>query len=493
MNSNHREYKASASEPLELWRHFVDGVSQQTDDWLINAINSSAQHQAHWNHYLTQMPSWTVGQLLQETKEPILQQEEPVLVKVKKSVWHRGLFSKKAAETNSLVRRRAESVKVKKSWCSCLFSRKSSEMKEQKTPLMEIKQALGRAQLSPDTLLVDIARHVPNIQGGRKTASGWSVFEYREPGYLKGLYQAHFHASSYTGKLSPDFLKELHRLAMGCLSVARYRCPGQFSVMGPSFGLSKRNMTELGLLEMLKKMRNGHAYLDKLEPGSEDGSSLYGHEVKQQERTDEELGKLAKVLFERTEKTRSSIVFTRHDLAETGISVWINKFIEEYENSIASAKDAKDDTAKIHAIVTLVQNLEQLHPFSDGNCRVFCMVLLNYLLRINNLSPVILNDPNVFDAFDITALIKEIHRGMENYRQLHEAQDPEQASLFGVRTYDLFLASTEKEAQYFVELFASFVHGDGNNALESILKKWSAEKNSSVLSLPSGQAPRLIR
>ncbi|WP_369007998.1 Fic family protein [Legionella sainthelensi] len=90
----------------------------------------------------------------------------------------------------------------------------------------------------------------------------------------------------------------------------------------------------------------------------------------------------------------------------------MSDFITDYQSEIEKAKDSTD---KIKIIAKLVQKLEILHPFTDANCRTFCILLLNKLLLENKLTPVILDNPNRFDGFANQELVQEIMEGQEKF------------------------------------------------------------------------------
>lgn len=73
---------------------------------------------------------------------------------------------------------------------------------------------------------------------------------------------------------------------------------------------------------------------------------------------------------------------------------------------------------KITAIVSAVQELEQIHPFADANCRTFCLVLLNSLLMQQGFEPAIIDDPNKFDGFSVKELVETVQYGMQETRKL---------------------------------------------------------------------------
>jgi len=75
---------------------------------------------------------------------------------------------------------------------------------------------------------------------------------------------------------------------------------------------------------------------------------------------------------------------------------------------------------KLYAIAHAVQCLERIHPFSDVNCRTFCMVFLNILLIQNDFLPALIDDPNKFDGYDCKSLVDVIKQGIERTETLQE-------------------------------------------------------------------------
>lgn len=90
----------------------------------------------------------------------------------------------------------------------------------------------------------------------------------------------------------------------------------------------------------------------------------------------------------------------------------MSDLILDYQSKI---EKAKDDTDKIKIIAKFIQKLEILHPFTDANCRTFCILLLNKLLLENKLTPAIMDNPNRFDGFANQELAEEIIEGQEKF------------------------------------------------------------------------------
>lgn len=91
----------------------------------------------------------------------------------------------------------------------------------------------------------------------------------------------------------------------------------------------------------------------------------------------------------------------------------INELFETYYKDI---KLAKSDEGELLAIVKLCRALEIYHPFRDGNQRTIVFCLLNKLLIENNFSPVILEDPVVFDGYlSAEELVDAVKKGMQTF------------------------------------------------------------------------------
>ena len=79
---------------------------------------------------------------------------------------------------------------------------------------------------------------------------------------------------------------------------------------------------------------------------------------------------------------------------------------------------AGDAGLKLRAIAACCQDLEQLHPFPDGNARTVGVLVLNKLLLEQGLPPAALEDANRLDAFSLQEVVREIEVGQERFEQL---------------------------------------------------------------------------
>ena len=88
----------------------------------------------------------------------------------------------------------------------------------------------------------------------------------------------------------------------------------------------------------------------------------------------------------------------------------LQEICDEYNKNILQSKDS---TQQLEVIVKCVRQIEWLHPFHDGNCRV-AYILLHRLLLQNGFLPAMLCDPNRFDGFSLEELIKDVQEGCKN-------------------------------------------------------------------------------
>lgn len=104
-------------------------------------------------------------------------------------------------------------------------------------------------------------------------------------------------------------------------------------------------------------------------------------------------------------------------LAQTQCKRFAGVVINDYHEELRRAETEED---KLRAIARCCQDLDQLHLFVDGNIRTVTFLLLNKLLLQNNLSPVIMEEPNVFDCKSIAELIDAIKAGQKKFESFRD-------------------------------------------------------------------------
>lgn len=121
----------------------------------------------------------------------------------------------------------------------------------------------------------------------------------------------------------------------------------------------------------------------------------------------------------RTKKNNQELKNWAQKLA-SDLNAEVGNALQEYHTNISTCTNLSQ---KIESIVSVVQKLEQIHPFSDCNCRTFCMVLLNAVLMQNNILPSLVDNPNTFDGCSISYLTKSVHDGIILTKKLMDYED----------------------------------------------------------------------
>lgn len=120
--------------------------------------------------------------------------------------------------------------------------------------------------------------------------------------------------------------------------------------------------------------------------------------------------------------------------------------VAQYHRQIVGAVSSDE---KLAAIAWLVRELEILHPFSDGNCRVFACILLNQLLICHDMYPSMLLNPNHDFECSYSQWIEEIKKGMSYTEQLLENPD---ATVYDYSRTEI----TEEQRRQFLDMGAEF-------------------------------------
>ncbi|HAF88112.1 MAG: hypothetical protein CMF38_01125 [Legionellaceae bacterium] len=96
--------------------------------------------------------------------------------------------------------------------------------------------------------------------------------------------------------------------------------------------------------------------------------------------------------------------------------------IDNFNQNIESCRT---DEERFKTIINTIQQIDQCHPFIDGNIRC-CYILLNKLLDDFNLGKTLLYNPNGFDLYTLEELYDLVKQGQTHYRKLylHQSSAP---------------------------------------------------------------------
>lgn len=279
---------------------------------------------------------------------------------------------------------------------------------------------------------------------------GWIGYEAGEYGSVQGILNGFaFMLDNFdlSGGLRSTYLLDLHRICMFNVQTANPKStPGDLRYLNSGMPFLSKTTTLNNLKEILAMRKgDGTAIFNAKKYAKTadefDAVSLYQNLVKEGNinyrnwypnldlTTKNYLDKKGNLLDFYQAKHYVQMMFARRT----------DKIVESFNLSIKKSSGAED---RIYIIATLVRDLELLHPFPDGNCRVFACILLNHLLMYFDFYPAILENPNLDGECSYDEFVEEIRKGMDNTRALLD--DPS-LRLFDFSVSDL---STEENNSF---------------------------------------------
>ena len=293
------------------------------------------------------------------------------------------------------------------------------------------------------------------IDADRKAISP-RTFDIKEPGYIISCMQAFFNLlSEFDAKVTPEVIKQIHKDATH--GVIIFSSHGKFRSRGFSkFGFVAE-VSPSGLFE-LEMTQNELNY------------TLHKHEE-----------------YSYINDNHYKIICGQVDL--NFIDRKVQEITDTYEERL---KDIPGEVSKVSSeqaiklniflrlenIVIMIQKLERFHPFSDGNCRVFCMLLLYKELIRSELPLCLLTNPNDFDGLSKEEMILEILNGQNRYIELCSgAESLHYAGTYICRSFDISCELEITENQESISLALEAV----NKSRESEVRSFFIDKINSYL------------
>lgn len=238
------------------------------------------------------------------------------------------------------------------------------------------------------------------LSGGRNNPLLRFLFD-NESSYLYGMMHGwKTSMDSLNDPLDADLVVKLYA---GCFKSSSAK---DVSHVSPSIAVNLdlgNNMTKAGLTQLVEFAKDLRQYLPPYAVvGSLDDYRDYEHRLRN--------------------APSGVTVVPRVSVKETGvlfrpaITAQIMKKAIQHYLAIFSSRCQADPQGKntTRHIAELCQSLEQLHPFPDGNCRTFGVILLNHLLVRHGLPMSMLDDPNILDGWSLDEVVKEIKKGQKN-------------------------------------------------------------------------------
>ncbi|KTC84507.1 Fic family protein [Legionella brunensis] len=254
------------------------------------------------------------------------------------------------------------------------------------------------------------------------TQKGSLLFDVEEPGYMAAMMKAHqLMNETLSEKLTPNLILRLYKAALEGVSKTNLTDFDRFdrfrsdSVSGFWLKMNtsdenEGNVSNEGLREFLEEMiaNNNENKFEIWDDSNKDilekALLSYKESANKQQGLEDALSFLEDKIKNRKCK------FVSPNMTHQTIEKKINQYIHQYESKL---KKLSDNEEKLEVIIELIQKIERLHPFIDGNCRTLVMLVLNRELIRNGFMPTMQWNPNRFDFFSREQLRTEIINGWE--------------------------------------------------------------------------------
>ncbi|MDF1654018.1 MAG: Fic family protein [Coxiellaceae bacterium] len=193
-------------------------------------------------------------------------------------------------------------------------------------------------------------------------------------------------------------------------------CRKKFSEI--AFGLTADNCSQTGLFDLLQNMRDNpgkqnilHLLSTPTSPATEyiPSPALSG-------KPDDELRDMAQTLFDQVQAKQ---VYLKLEAPlprrDDDISERLQALLDRYYEASQSAESELD---KLTTIAEFCREAAQLHPYLDGNGRMFCMQIPYLLCMQNDLPIPMMDQVNKFACFSIDEIVHSLQQGIQKTRQL---------------------------------------------------------------------------
>ena len=278
----------------------------------------------------------------------------------------------------------------------------------------------------------------------QKKYNGWTGYENQEAGSTDGMlrgYKFMLENFDISEGISLHYLRNLHHACMfNVYSTLSESAPGDLRCEETGFKFFSSRTTIEFLKELFEIRVNDNVNLFHNggfeKPAKElNLYSVYKGLMKRKRLQFNpwypELDEKTKAAFEQ----KGSLVdfYQAKSYIQLQFAIKLESIVERFNQKMTQWNDNDD---KILLIAGLIQEIELLHPFPDGNCRTL-QTLTNHLLMFHGFMPSIIENPNYDGTYSRAEYAHEIRKGIEQTKQLLKTPESE------VFDYSIKNASTE--------------------------------------------------
>ncbi|RLA74265.1 MAG: hypothetical protein DRG78_21505, partial [Epsilonproteobacteria bacterium] len=260
----------------------------------------------------------------------------------------------------------------------------------------------------------------------QKKYDGWVGYEAGERGSIQALLNGFsFMIDNFdiSGGLRATYLRELHKITLLNVETSNLKSsPGDIRYLNSGLPFFANTTTIEHLHEVLQ-MRSG------------DGTAVFNSQKWGKIAEELDADEIFKVMhkdkkinyrnwYPNLDKQQQDAILgklTLHEFYDAKHTVQMmmiarmEDILNRYNKNI---KLVKNNEEKLEVVCLVSRELELLHPFPDGNSRVFSCITLNHLLLFNGFHPVLLENPNNDNEISFSQWTEEVKKGMERTKEI---------------------------------------------------------------------------
>ena len=287
----------------------------------------------------------------------------------------------------------------------------------------------------------------------QKKYDGWVGYEAGERGSIQALLNGFaFMIENFdiSGGLKATYLRELHKICLLNVETNNLKSsPGDIRYLNSGLPFFA-NTTTIEHLHEVFEMRSG------------DGTAIFNSKKWGKPADELDADEIFKVMhkdkkinyrnwYPNLDERQKDAILGKlslhefYDAKHTVQMMMVAKMEEIVHRYNENIKLARSNEEKLKVIALVSREMELLHPFPDGNSRVFSCVTLNHLLSFNGFPPVLLENPNNDNEISFSQWMDQVKKGLDRTKVF--LKDPTQ-SFFGYSINDM----KDEDKNKFIEM-----------------------------------------